>query len=259
MAIDSPVYLKGRHKGRLNQIELQVAGNFSKGDPHPLAKNVVYVRTDNSIANPQIWGTPKTLKKERARRLTHYKENRKHKNKVASAWKEANREKVIHTNRKTCERRTKAGYYRKHIQHIRDYYRYNKVTLEKGYAKKGYEKRMLKPANRVLNAYRIRVSMLLRGNKLYNSIQYLGCSGEELLDHLLSQAYDHPITGESMTTANRGFHGWHIDHIKPCSSFDLTKVGEQKKCFHYTNLQPLWQFDNISKHNKREWVHPTDR
>jgi hypothetical protein len=45
-------------------------------------------------------------------------------------------------------------------------------------------------------------------------------------------------------------NGWHIDHIKPCSSFDLTKEEEQRKCFHYTNLQPLWATDNRKKADK---------
>lgn len=39
----------------------------------------------------------------------------------------------------------------------------------------------------------------------------------------------------------------HIDHIKPCDKFDLMDINEQKKCFHYTNLQPLWKLDNLRK------------
>jgi hypothetical protein len=42
----------------------------------------------------------------------------------------------------------------------------------------------------------------------------------------------------------------HIDHIKPCISFDLTKPEEQSKCFHYTNLQPLWASENLAKGSK---------
>ena len=43
---------------------------------------------------------------------------------------------------------------------------------------------------------------------------------------------------------------YHIDHIKPISKFDLTNEEEQKKCFHYTNLQPLFAIDNLRKSNK---------
>lgn len=39
----------------------------------------------------------------------------------------------------------------------------------------------------------------------------------------------------------------HVDHIKPCAKFDLSKPDEQRACFHYTNLQPLWAKDNIAK------------
>lgn len=50
-----------------------------------------------------------------------------------------------------------------------------------------------------------------------------------------------------MSWANYGFDTWHIDHIRPCASFDLRDPEQQKKCFHYTNLQPLWAKDNLHK------------
>src|SRR6266508_55598 len=49
-----------------------------------------------------------------------------------------------------------------------------------------------------------------------------------------------------MTWKNYG-SAWHIDHIRPCASFDFSDVNQQKECFHYTNLQPLFAVDNIKK------------
>jgi hypothetical protein len=72
----------------------------------------------------------------------------------------------------------------------------------------------------------------------------LGCSFEELKLYLESKFQD------GMSWDNYGVKGWHIDHIIPCDSFDLTKSEERRKCFHYSNLQPLWWYDNLSKGNK---------
>ena len=76
---------------------------------------------------------------------------------------------------------------------------------------------------------------------------FLGCTLEELKTHIENQFED------GMTWENWTYDGWHLDHIVPCSSFDLTKEKEQEKCFHYTNLQPLWAKDNLSKSNKLNW------
>lgn len=81
-------------------------------------------------------------------------------------------------------------------------------------------------------------------SKSEHTMKLLGCSIEELKIHLEKQF----TTG--MGWDNYGKKGWHIDHILPCASFDLTNLDEQIKCFHYSNLQPLWAKDNYKKRDK---------
>jgi hypothetical protein len=88
---------------------------------------------------------------------------------------------------------------------------------------------------------------MLRVLKEQKSIK--SCNTMELLGGTLEQAKAHIESQfkEGMTWANHGNNGWHIDHIIPCASFDLTDPEEQKKCFHYKNLQPLWWRENLLK------------
>jgi len=69
----------------------------------------------------------------------------------------------------------------------------------------------------------------------------LGCTPAELRAHLENQFVD------GMSWDNYGRDGWHVDHVRPCLSFDLTDPEQQRQCFHYSNLQPLWAADNIRK------------
>ena len=77
------------------------------------------------------------------------------------------------------------------------------------------------------------------GEKSRKTMQLVGCSVPKLRQHLEAQFTD------GMTWDNHG--EWHIDHIKPCASFDLTDAEQQRECFNYTNLQPLLAKDNMSK------------
>ena len=81
-------------------------------------------------------------------------------------------------------------------------------------------------------------------SRIYPSMELLGTDIGTARKHLEKQFKN------GMTWENHGNNGWHIDHIIPCSSFDLTDPEQQKKCFHYTNLQPLWWKENISKGGK---------
>lgn len=101
------------------------------------------------------------------------------------------------------------------------------------------------PSFRMAARLRNRIRKILKHkniNKIDKSFKLIGCSREDLKIYLESKFKD----GMSWENYNK----WHIDHIIPCSSFDLTKEEEQRKCFHYTNLQPLWASDNIRKSNK---------
>lgn len=76
------------------------------------------------------------------------------------------------------------------------------------------------------------------------TIKLLGCSYAEFIPHFEKQFKP------GMTWENRGLLGWHIDHIRPCANFDLTDPEQQRICFHFTNLQPLWAADNLRKGTK---------
>lgn len=78
------------------------------------------------------------------------------------------------------------------------------------------------------------------GRKAAKTEELLGCTVEAAREHLERQFLP------GMSWSNHG--QWHIDHIRPCASFeDLTRLEQQKACSHYTNLQPLWAEDNLAK------------
>ena len=101
------------------------------------------------------------------------------------------------------------------------------------------------PQFKIAVVVRKRVVLALKSRGVSKSkslCELIGCSIKELKQHLESKFR------EGMSWENHG--EWHIDHIRPCADFDLTNPDEQKKCFHFSNLQPLWAVENLRKSNK---------
>ncbi len=120
-----------------------------------------------------------------------------------------------------------------------------KIRNKEKINKQSVQKRKDDSNFRILGNLRTRLSKVLKGNsKSKSTIELLGCTIHELRKHLQSQFL------KGMNWDNYGKNGWEIDHIKPCASFDLSDPKEQKHCFNYTNLQPLWGEDNRTKADK---------
>lgn len=117
------------------------------------------------------------------------------------------------------------------------------------FLRRKYEQQRLKTdiKYRILRNYRGRVYQALRHNwKKGNTIELIGCSAEELKQHIERQW----VQGMSWENWGIGEGKWNIDHIIPCSFFDLSDPVEQHMCFRYQNLQPLWWKDNREKWDK---------
>lgn len=126
----------------------------------------------------------------------------------------------------------------------RDYYKNREKSLKRVMAYRA-KRRKTDPAYRILQNLRVRISNVIRGRtKSASSMQLIGCTKEELKAHLEKQFLP------GMTWENYGPFGWHCDHVAPCASFRMEDPEEQRKCFSFKNLQPLWWIDNIRKKDK---------
>ena len=112
-------------------------------------------------------------------------------------------------------------------------------------AKRIKERKAIDPSFKLIRNTRSAMAAALRGlTKSAHTEELVGCSIECLRHHLEAQLSD------GMNWGNYGKNGWHVDHIIPLSYFDYSDPEQQKRAWHYTNLRPMWAFDNISKGNK---------
>ena len=140
-------------------------------------------------------------------------------------------------------RRHRKKYKERYNRHQVEYNKiFRKLNPEKTrqYQNKSIKKWLTKPENKLAHNLRVRINHALKGNtKSLSTELLLGCSFEEFRNYIELKFK------VGMSWENRS--QWHIDHIKPCCEFDLSKKSEQLKCFNYSNLQPLWPEENLAK------------
>ncbi len=140
------------------------------------------------------------------------------------------------------ERRKNDSEYRKKInESLKEYSKRPEQKIKRN----KYLKNKLKVDHnyKIIHTIRVRIRDVLKGHsKSDSTINMLGCTINELWKHLES------TFKPGMTKENHGL--WHVDHIRPCASFDLSKPEEQIKCFNYSNLQALWAKENLLKRDK---------
>lgn len=96
---------------------------------------------------------------------------------------------------------------------------------------------------RILSNIRRRINHFIKKeDKSCSSREILGCDLDFFKNYISN------LFTDGMSWENYG--EWQLDHKKPCSLYDFKDPEQQKECFHYTNLQPLWTIDNILKSNK---------
>lgn len=177
----------------------------------------------------------------------------------SALWRKNNRDKYLLSSREAYQRnrskklKQRKMAYQKNIDIERAkgrgsrkrYYKENRDLIIHKQSIYEYKRLQKFPHLRVIANLRRRLHhAIVNGCKSKTTVSLLGCNPEQLKQHIESQFK------KGMNWKNYGYRGWHVDHIIPLSSFDLTRESEQMKACHYTNLQPMWAEDNIRKSDK---------
>lgn len=177
-----------------------------------------------------------------------YLKNRRRLLKVAAAYRAVNRDKTLHYSRSLSKaaqqlyRQNNISTHRASQKHWRELNKHRVRAYTKAYQK---QKTATDTNFRLAKSLRRRIGTAVKNiTKLGSAVKDLGCTVSELKAYLESKFKP------GMNWTNYGHKGWHIDHIKPLSKFDLSDRAQFLQACHYTNLQPLWAVENISKGNK---------
>ncbi len=157
--------------------------------------------------------------------------------------KDRDRRQYYLDNKEHLDARNKE-YYRQNrderLKHSREWYKANReerIQQTMAYARGRRETDL---SFRLANNLRSRLSTAIKNKqKTGSAVADLGCSIGEFKLYIEHQFQ------EGMTWDNYG--EWHLDHVLPLASFDLTDRMEFLEACNWLNMQPLWAINNMRK------------
>lgn len=187
--------------------------------------------------------------------------NKERHNRNAKRWRERNPERTqrIEKRRHEKHREKRNDYSRRYVQQHREehcerarQYRKDNPERVREYGRKADQKRLQDPQYRLSHSISGGIRDALKsGKKGHHWETLVGYTLDDLVEHLESLFQE----GMSWKNYGRGEDKWHVDHVKPKSSFSFTSFDdpEFKECWALRNLQPLWEPDNLSKGNRLDY------
>lgn len=184
----------------------------------------------------------------------YYKKNPGKIKKINEKWAKNNPEKVKEYEK---YKRKYIKKYRKNnsekVKKSKEKWIKNNPDKVKKYRKKRYKRLSKIPSYKINNAISKGIRKSLKGNKNGRHWETLvGYTLEDLKQHLEKQFEDWMNWNNHGVYSYGGERKWHIDHIKPMSSFNFETPEDKeiKECWALENLQPLEAVENIKKSNR---------
>jgi len=186
-------------------------------------------------------------------RKQYLEANREREKEQNRAWLEKNRD-----NFRETKRRSDREYYQKNKAKWKLYSKQHRERINSGERQRRTvnrdrinsavrERRLNDPQYAILCRLRSSLHNALRKagqKKTTTTFNLIGMPIQDFLKYLES------LFQPGMSWDNRG--EWHIDHVRPCATFNLSDPEQQRQCFHYSNLQPLWGVENMRKNSHWE-------
>ena len=215
-------------------------------------------RDRQKLINPEAYTKGLVTRNEKAKLKYAAQKSNIHgpfltRNQRAKLWKTNNPDRVLLSSRtyNSIHVPQRRAYWlsEKAKQSVRVYAKNRDPEVKRKYFREYTRKRRSQdPMFRVALNLRRRINDFVKGKaKAAHTFELIGVTQEQIRCHIESQFLPGMTWDNYGRISPSNSSVWNVDHIMPCDSFDFSHPEQQRICFHYSNLRPMWALDNFSK------------